>query len=720
MTTTDPAGQAEPEDTEARTPPSGPALSANTFIGPTALQVGTGNTMNVSYRITRPLPLDAAADELAAAVGLRWEKEAGLRRLLEPAPLPVRWQVSDRKLAGRIGAGTAEGARARFPPLPGLAAATREDLRRGGGLRELHALYGGLASGRLLLVGPPAAGKTAAAVLLLLDALRYRANAAPESRSRIPVPVMLSPHGWDPGADSPADWAAERLAREYTLFRGRDGRARALELLGSGRIALFIDGLDEVAGRLRGAMVSALETADFRLVLVSRAKEAVLTARRARLGGGVAVALQPVRPDDAAAYLLGPLPRTPPPAWRHLTRELLEQPGGVVARALSGPLAIALLRDVYDDTGPVDELLDTGRFPTPRAIEDHLLDHAVAAAYTARPGRPRPRHSPETAERALRHIAARLTEQGTRDLSWWHIPSWTDHRPRAAALGTIVGVLYAALGIAVLWQLTDPLWAVMYGTACGIAGGVVAGRAGARPDGTQPLPSAGWRDIFNPSTVRIGIHHWFWTGTVVWLVFWPRDEPIPLWLCYLSTVPVGFSATLVCGRGYELVAGTFIGVGSGSWFDNVREHHSSPPVADTRSIGPWDVWLHHVRLRMLLGLIVGVAAALLVGPIAVWVHGFPGGLASGLLAGVWTALLAGPVGNLGVATALTAVQLAAREGTPVRLMSFLEDARRRNLLRTTGPVYQFRHARLQERLSRPAQDPEPEPGTRPVRPPPDA
>jgi hypothetical protein len=33
------------------------------------------------------------------------------------------------------------------------------------------------------------------------------------------------------------------------------------------------------------------------------------------------------------------------------------------------------------------------------------------------------------------------------------------------------------------------------------------------------------------------------------------------------------------------------------------------------------------------------------------------------------------------------------------LMHFLEDARARHVLRTVGPVYQFRHARLQDRLA---------------------
>ena len=44
-------------------------------------------------------------------------------------------------------------------------------------------------------------------------------------------------------------------------------------------------------------------------------------------------------------------------------------------------------------------------------------------------------------------------------------------------------------------------------------------------------------------------------------------------------------------------------------------------------------------------------------------------------------------------------QLARRWNTPVRLLPFLEDACKRDVLRTVGPVYQFRHSRLQDRLA---------------------
>ncbi|MFD9436723.1 hypothetical protein [Streptomyces sp. NPDC060002] len=680
------------------------SVSGNAFHGPTAFQVGDHNTQHIHHHIAPADPEDAlggTADELARVVGAQWQEEAGLRRLLEPAPLPVRWRVSERKVAGRVvGATGEEAGRARFGPLPGLGPATRDRIRDGGGLSELHAVYGGLASGRLLLVGAPAAGKTAAGVLLLLDALVHRAaRAAPADRARVPVPVLLSLDGWDPGEDSAVDWAADRLTREYTLFHGRGGRAHARQLLEQGRISLFLDGLDEVTGRLRGAMVGALETAPFRLVLVSRAREAVLTAKKTRLGGALAVEIQPVRAADAAGYLLNRLPSAPSPAWEELTGRLLAG-AGPLATALTSPLSIALLRDVYGDDDPVDELLDTTRFPTPAAIENHLLDHAVVAAYAQRPGHPRPRYSARTAERTLRFIAARLTQEGTRDLRWWHIPGWTGHRPRMIAVWIVSAVVCGSPGVILAWILTTNLLPTVSGTLAAMAGGYGIARRAAALSVPQPLSSAGWRDIFTRETVLAGVRQWMFVGTGLCLgIPLVSDDAPPFWLWYLVTLPIGFSEVLVTGRGYDIVSRIpFLSAGVGH-YDKVREDYARPPVVDTRSVSPRDVWRHHIGLRLCLGLLTGCALGLYIGPILAWTL-FPLlGAMVAVTALLWTGAASGLATNLAVATALTAVQLHYEEGTPVRLMHFLEDARRRNLLRATGPVYQFRHTRLQERLA---------------------
>jgi len=62
---------------------------------------------------------------------------------------------------------------------------------------------------------------------------------------------MLTPFGWDPTKESPTDWMAGRLSREYTLFRSRGGLARAGELPADGRIALFLEGSTRLAASSR-------------------------------------------------------------------------------------------------------------------------------------------------------------------------------------------------------------------------------------------------------------------------------------------------------------------------------------------------------------------------------------------------------------------------------------------------------------------------------------
>jgi hypothetical protein len=48
---------------------------------------------------------------------------------------------------------------------------------------------------------------------------------------------------------------------------------------------------------------------------------------------------------------------------------------------------------------------------------------------------------------------------------------------------------------------------------------------------------------------------------------------------------------------------------------------------------------------------------------------------------------------------VTRLWLCGTGRLPWRLMAFLEEAHRRGVLRQTGALYEFRHARLQERLA---------------------
>ena len=98
--------------------------------------------------------------------------------------------------------------------------------------------------------------------------------------------------------------------------------------------------------------------------------------------------------------------------------------------------------------------------------------------------------------------------------------------------------------------------------------------------------------------------------------------------------------------------------------------------------------------------VVAVTTALLTG--------LDNGIIVGIASGPWIGLAASIpfAATLGLGMTswgwfcFTRTWLGIRGVIPIRLMSFWDDAHRRGVLRQVGAVYQFRHARLQERLAR--------------------
>lgn len=99
------------------------------------------------------------------------------------------------------------------------------------------------------------------------------------------------------------------------------------------------------------------------------------------------------------------------------------------------------------------------------------------------------------------------------------------------------------------------------------------------------------------------------------------------------------------------------------------------------------------------GLVIGLVAALMYG----FGQSFPVGLASwivvSVLAGIALGLAVGLVFPATWQVTLASAQLWRRGEAPANLLRFLEDARKREVLRTVGQVYQFRHAQLHDRLA---------------------
>ena len=135
---------------------------------------------------------------------------------------------------------------------------------------------------------------------------------------------------------------------------------------------------------------------------------------------------------------------------------------------------------------------------------------------------------------------------------------------------------------------------------------------------------------------------------------------------------------------------------------------------DVSSLSPLASWRSDRRYALAGGLLFGFGLGLPVGLLGGLIAGIAAGLLPGLAYGLLFGLAIGLVAGLGFglvnshtwSSSLASAQLAMRWRTPVRLMRFLENACERGVLRTVGPVYQFRHARLQDRLIGQGGDPE--------------
>ena len=184
----------------------------------------------------------AAVEYLAAEILRYWRAQAKDRRITTPSPASVCWQWASQDIA--VPAGQLQSAL--------LTAGVVTQLRE----QPYQHLDQHLDRSRLMrmvLLGGPGAGKTAAMLLLLIDILEQRPKG-----SREPVPVWPTLGGWNPDTTSLHEWAATTLARDYPGLAATvyGGPGTAAELIRTGRVALFLDGLDEIpplcrAGRWR-------------------------------------------------------------------------------------------------------------------------------------------------------------------------------------------------------------------------------------------------------------------------------------------------------------------------------------------------------------------------------------------------------------------------------------------------------------------------------------
>ncbi|MFJ3802173.1 NACHT domain-containing protein [Streptomyces sp. NPDC090088] len=372
-----------------------------------------------------------------------------------------------------------DGGRARRVPGPRVS--------RVEGLAEVFAVVPGR---RLVVLGGPGAGKSVLAVRFVLARLAERQPGEP-------VPVIFPLAGWDPRRTGLREWLAERLAAEHRpLAAVTDGtRTLARGLLDAGLVLPVLDGFDELARPSYGEAVRRINAGlddDLPLLLTSRATAwATAVAEGDVLTAAEVVELRPLDLAQATAHL----ERTARPqrttdgtdatVWTPVVEELARHPHSPAATALTTPLTVSLARAVYGDTSrDPSELLDTARFGTAAAVEQHLLGAFVPAAYADA--------EPHTASDAARHLALLARELHRRDtgrLAWWELESLLPRALRVYAPGLLsMAVLSALLLPVAVTRAVRELAGVedllsLVATLVGQASGFAFGVAWLLPDG---------------------------------------------------------------------------------------------------------------------------------------------------------------------------------------------------------------------------------------------
>lgn len=674
-----------------------------------------------------PEPDDApevqkAAGRLARDVKEQWLREGQWRRVRDPFPLAVRFRCTDRNVFDHW-------ANIRQAP-PGT---DPGPLPLDGRLDRIVEVYESLPSRRLVVLGEAGSGKTILTLRFVLDRL---ATPAPGDR----VPVIFGLGSWNPVTTSLDDWLCSQLVRDYPFLAAPAGHGENLAglLLDEKKILPVLDGFDEIAGDLHGAALRALNFTTTPLLITSRPAEysraveedGVLTA-------AAVMELEGLTVDDYADYLH----RAGRPvrdggeestAWKPVLDRLREEPrspgAAQVAEVFATPLMVSLARTVYRGATkhkPAD-LLDTEKFPSPEALQDHLLAAFLPAVYdptpTGRGAGPRCRWRPERAQRWLGHLAAHLHELDTRDLAWWELGTTMRRSSRMLAVGFLAALAFGVTtgignlpvdlvateygtGFAIVrGLLVGLLHGLVVGLVFGLAYGFVSGGAPREPSRVRIQLFGGARQTRASFVPRflLGLGG----GLSVALVLVLVDRFVVASLGFGDGLDGGLVGAFLFPLEVGLGAGLVLGIMS--WLETPMELTSAVSAADLLSANRKNVVFHMLVWMLVMGFPAGIGIGLMSEPVGVLMPGPVRGLLAGLAFGIEAAF----GGGLGYGLTFTAwgqwVALARMWSPltgrlPWSVIAFLDDAHRRGVLRQAGAVYQFRHARLQDHLTRNSQ-----------------
>ena len=656
-----------------------------------------------------------AVDRLDREVGRQWREERERRHLADTVPVEVKFRAVRE---GPLGVDPVDLLRADGDPTD-----IKPRLMDEGTLDALHDLYLKLPRRRIVIIGDGGTGKTAALILLIIRATSQRDD-HPEN----PVPVLLTAADWDPDpvkGQHLAAWVAATIYDQHPYLSTEQYGGRVVErLLESGRISLFLDGLDEMSDEHRSMALQAVGTETrFRIVVTSRPGEVEAAVAAGGFPGGVEfVCLQHVPPNVGGAWLRQDQPAALRSAWARVARAMNRPDGGALARALDTPLWLSLARSCYRvsdaETLRADspaELLDERRFADEKQIRSHLLDRTIEQEL----------EFTRYADHGRRYLASFAQRFEPVGFNWWRI---RDMAPRLPVAVTVVTCGIAA-GVAVGF-VSGTLDGIRFGSAIAVSGMFVGwlvvamvgrGRSG-RLRGPIPRQctaialgllygggiSAATRLASRHSgpafALAAGAGMGILLGIAVGLVAL-HDGPMlaakryPSRRDLLSALLAGAactaSASIAASPWRALVVGITALTGFAGAVGLTR-----PDDIPGANMGPMQSYRADLRGSLMFGLIggtaIGIGSAIGIphdGLLAAAVIGAGSGLAIGA-AGTACSSQAVALASIGLWLRLTGGR------GPIAVVPFLEFARERNLIRVAGTAYQFRHRELREYLIR--------------------
>lgn len=600
---------------------------------------------------------EEAADRLALWVRSVAESEVHTRGLDFPAPLSFRWQHIDEHALRPHGEVKCH---------PSRLVEAYEDLR----------------TNTLVVAAPPGAGKTVLSLLLVraLSQLRLESGAGP-------VPISVPVSSWDRRLDL-RSWILEQVSSSHpwlaTLHR---------ELLGSGRLLVVLDGVDELPAGWTEALLRQIADlpADIPLVITARTTQYASTSAllgagaRGRFADAAVIELLPASVDEVVRYVQESSPAEVRGEWSPLESVLSDPRNEALREALTTPLTAWLFARLYAGH-PAEFIRSLGDTPDVRRIRADLLQRFLTR------GPRRDTVDPRTS-RLLRSLARLMREmhqdpddlaQVAQDFAWWRVADAPSARRFAAVAAGLFGgaATAAAVGIGAAITLWGRISTGSALAACTVLAVLTGGYVGYRCGRNSPAPTS----------LQFKI---------------PRRLRAPVRAAAVIAVVGAAAGYAVSETGRGMAAGLLMAVPVALVYAFLTTEVDSRLVASPRAFYRSD-FTQSVTFSLAYAVSIGATGWWFRGPLLGVLLGIAAGITGGMTYGIVFELAfvdkkAGRSAPSGLVAWLrfrfAAAWLAARGRLPWRVFRFLDEMHQAGLLRQVGPVYQFRHLMMLEELA---------------------